>query len=85
MISDVGLLGNVADRNPALMATPQWEDSTYLPLQADWVILYLESDTFGSNRNWIHQRRHELLTQGYQQVDQAGTLVLLGRGTAIGH
>ncbi len=85
VISDVGLLGNVADRNPALMATPQWEDSTYLPLQADWVILYLESDTFGSNRNWIHQRRHELLTQGYQQVDQAGTLVLLGRGTAIGH
>ena len=58
---------------------PQWADSTHLPLHADWVILYLDSDTFGADRSWIHQRRHELLTHGYQQVDQADTLVLLHR------
>jgi len=79
VISDVALLGNLADRNPTLMATPQWEDSTHLPLHADWVILYLDSDTFGADRSWIHQRRDELLTHGYQQVDQADTLVLLHR------
>ena len=43
------------------------------------VILYLDSDTFGADRSWIYQRRDELLTHGYQQVDQADTLVLLHR------
>ncbi|HEY5879086.1 MAG TPA: DUF2079 domain-containing protein, partial [Nakamurella sp.] len=34
VIADVGLLGNLADRNPVLVAGPDWTDSTHLPLRA---------------------------------------------------
>lgn len=78
LIADVGLLGNAADRHPVLMANPQWQDSTYLPLQGDWVILYRESDQFGVG--WAAERERVLLVDGYRIVDQGSGLVLLHRG-----
>jgi len=79
VISDVSVLGQLADRHPALLVTPQWSDSTGRPLNADWVILYLDSDNFGPDSSWISKRRDTLLGQGYHQVDQASSLVLLSR------
>lgn len=75
VISDVGLLGNLADRNQVLLAAPDWQDSTNLPLDADWVFLNLAGDGVA----WKTERTDILLAQGYQQVDRAGTLVLLRR------
>ena len=75
VIADVGLLGNLADSHPVLLAAPDWRDSTHLPLDADWVMLNLNGD----DKAWKIARTEQLLAQGYQQVDQAGTLVLLHR------
>ncbi len=82
LIADVGLLGNAADRHPVLMATPEWEDSTHLPLRADWVILYRDSDQFGAG--WAREREQDLLSRGYAVVDAGSDLVLLHRPTAAG-
>lgn len=82
LIADVGLLGNAADRHPVLMATPEWEDSTHLPLRADWVILYRDSDQFGAG--WAREREQDLLSRGYAMVDAGSDLVLLHRPTAAG-
>jgi uncharacterized membrane protein len=79
VIADVGLLGNLADRNPVLMATPEWTDATHLPLQADWVLLRMDSGPAGADTSWLTGRRDVLLTEGYEQVDEQGTLVLLRR------
>jgi hypothetical protein len=75
VIADVGLLGNIADKHPALLAAPDWQDSTHLPLVADWVMLNLNGD----DKGWKTARTEQLLAQGYQQLDRAGTLVLLRR------
>jgi len=75
VIADSGLIGNLADRHPALLAAPDWRDSTHLPLEADWVVLNLNGD----DKAWKIARTELLLAQGYQRVDQAGTLVLLHR------
>ncbi len=79
VIADVGLLGHLADRNPVLVAGPEWTDSTHLPLAADWVLLRMDSGPPGADTSWLTQRRERLLASGYQQVDNAGTLVLLRR------
>ena len=79
VISDVSLLGHLADRNPVMLATPNWEDPGHLPLRADWVILYLDSDSYGPDVGWVERRRQTLLTEGFQQTDQEGSLVLLHR------
>ena len=79
MISDVSLLGHLADRNPVMLATPRWEDPSHVPLSANWVILYLDSDSYGMDTGWIEQRRQTLLAEGFQQTDQEGSLVLLHR------
>ena len=74
VIADVGLLGNITDRNPVTLATDDWQDSTHLPLaQFDWVIL----NVAGSDEAWKSARVDVLLTQGYELADRAGTLVLL--------
>jgi hypothetical protein len=74
VIADVGLLGNITDRNPVTLATEAWTDSTHLPLGPfDWVILNLA----GTDKEWKIARADALLAAGYQLVDQAGTLVLL--------
>ena len=75
VIADVGLLGNLADEHPVLLAAPDWRDSTHLPLVADWVMLNLNGD----DKDWKIARTEQLLSEGYQRVDQAGTLVLLHR------
>jgi len=75
VIADVGLLGNLADEHPVLLAAPNWRDSTHLPLVADWVMLNLNGD----DKDWKIARTEQLLSEGYQRVDQAGTLVLLHR------
>ena len=76
VIADVGLLGNITDRNPVTLATEAWTDSTHLPLGPfDWVILNLA----GSDKDWKIARTDALLAAGYRLVDQAGTLVLLHR------
>ena len=75
VIADAGLLGNIADRNPAMLAAADWKDPTHLPLQADWVMLNLA----GANKDWELARTDQLLAQGYLEVDRAGTLVLLRR------
>ena len=75
VIADAGLLGNIADRNPVLLATPEWTDSTHLPMDEDWVILNLN----GADTPWKTARTERLLAQGFRQVDRAGTLVLLRR------
>jgi len=75
VITDVGLLGNIADRNPALLAAQDWQDSTHLPLRADWVIL----NVAGADAAWKQERADLLLGQGYELLDKAGTLVLLHR------
>lgn len=77
LIADVGLLGNAADRHPVLMANPQWQDSTHLPLQGDWVILYRDSDQFGAG--WAVERERALLADGFRTLDQGSGLVLLHR------
>ena len=79
VIADVGVLGNLADRNPVLMATPDWADATHLPLHADWVLLRMDSGPAGADTSWLTERRALLLAQGYRQVDEQGTLVLLHR------
>ncbi len=79
VISDVSLLGHLADRNPVMLATPRWEDPSHVPLNADWVILYLDSDSYGADTGWIEQRRQTLLAEGFRQTDQEGSLVLLHR------
>ena len=79
VIADAGLLGNLADRNPVLLATPDWTDGTHLPLQADWVVLRMDSGPAGADTAWLAERRALLLAQGYHQVDEQGTLVLLHR------
>jgi len=43
------------------------------------VILYLDSDSYGMDTGWIEQRRQSLLTEGFLQTDQVGSLVLLHR------
>ena len=76
VIADVGLLGNITDRNPVTLATADWRDSTHIPLAPlDWVILNLA----GSDKDWKIARTEQLQAAGYQLVDQAGTLVLLRR------
>jgi uncharacterized membrane protein len=76
VIADVGLLGNITDRNPVTLATADWRDSTHIPLAPlDWVILNLA----GSDQDWKIARTEQLQAAGYQLVDQAGTLVLLRR------
>jgi uncharacterized membrane protein len=76
VIADVGLLGNITDRNPVTLATADWRDSTHIPLAPfDWVILNLA----GSDKDWKIARTNQLQAAGYQLVDQAGTLVLLRR------
>ncbi len=75
VIADVGLLGNLADRNPVMLAGPDWTDSTHIPLDADWVMLNLAGDGV----SWKLTRTDQLLAAGYQQVDQAGTLIVLHR------
>jgi uncharacterized membrane protein len=76
VIADVGLLGNITDRNPVTLATADWQDSTHLPLAPfDWVILNLA----GNDKDWKTERTDQLLAEGYLLVDQAGTLVLLRR------
>lgn len=75
VIADAGLLGNMADRNPVLLASASWTDSTHLPLTADWVLL----NVAGADETWKRARVDELLTQGYRMVDGAGTLVLIRR------
>jgi uncharacterized membrane protein len=79
VIADVGVLGNLADRNPVLMATPDWADASHLPLHADWVLLRMDSGPAGADTSWLTERRALLLAQGYRQVDEQGTLVLLHR------
>ena len=60
MIADVGLLGNITDRNPVTLATADWQDSTHIPLAPfDWVILNLA----GSDKDWKIERTDQLLTQ----------------------
>ena len=78
VISDVSLLGHLADRNPVMLATPRWEDPSHVPLRADWVILYLDSDSHGDT-GWVEQRRQTLLADGFHQTDEEGSLVLLHR------
>jgi uncharacterized membrane protein len=75
VIADVGLIGNLADKHPALLAATDWRDSTHLPLNADWVLLNLNGD----DKTWKVARTEQLLSQGYRRVEQAGTLVLLHR------
>jgi uncharacterized membrane protein len=75
VIADVGLIGNLADSHPALLAAPDWRDSTHLPLDADWVLLNLNGD----EKAWKVAKTEQLLSQGYGLVDHAGTLVLLQR------
>ena len=73
-IADVGLLGNITDRNPVTLATAGWTDSTHIPLRPfDWVILNLA----GGDKDWKIARTDALLASGYELVDRAGTLVLL--------
>lgn len=79
VIADVGVLGNLTDKHPVLVAGPDWTDSTHLPLQADWVLLRMDSGPAGADTSWLTQRRALLLAQGYRQVDEQGTLVLLHR------
>jgi uncharacterized membrane protein len=79
VIADVGLLGNLADRHPVLVADPEWTDSTHIPLQADWVVLRMDSGPADADTSWLVDRRARLLAQGYRQVDKQGTLVLLHR------
>jgi len=78
VISDVSLLGHLADRNPVMLASPTWKDPSHVPLRADWVILYLDSDSY-PDTGWVEQRRQTLLAEGFQQTDQEGSLVLLHR------
>ena len=76
VVADVGLLGNITDRNPVTLASANWQDSTHIPLAPfDWVILNLAGD----DKDWKIARTDQLLAQGYQLVDEAGTLVLLRR------
>ena len=82
VIADVGLLGNLTDRHPVLVAGPEWTDSTHLPLQADWVVLRMDSGPAGADTSWLTERRALLLAQGYRQLDQQGTLVLLHRDSS---
>lgn len=77
VIADPGLLGNLADRNPVLMANPPWQDSTHLPLQADWVLLYLDSHAFGPDASWAVDRHDRLLAEGFYEVASGDQLVLL--------
>ncbi len=79
VIADVGVLGHLTDTNPVLMANPDWADATHLPLEADWVLLRMDSGPAGADTSWLTERRDLLLAQGYQQVDEQGTLVLLHR------
>ncbi len=79
VIADVGVLGNLTDRNPVLMAVPAWTDATHLPLDADWVLLRMDSGPADADTSWLTERRDLLLAQGYRQVDEQGTLVLLHR------
>ena len=80
VIADVGVLGNLADRNPVLLANREWTDGTELPLDADWVLLRMDSGPAGADTSWLQDRRATLLAAGYAQVAQDGTLVLLHRG-----
>ena len=80
VIADVGLLGNMADRNPVLMANREWTDGTELPLEADWVLLRMDSGPAGADTSWLDDRRSLLLGRGFRQVAHDGTLVLLHRG-----
>jgi uncharacterized membrane protein len=80
VIADVGLLGNLADRNPVLLANQEWTDGTHLPLDADWVLLRMDSGPAGADTSWLADRRATLLAHGYGPVAQDGTLVLLHRG-----
>jgi len=48
VIADAGVLGNLADRNPVLLANPEWTDGTHLPLDADWVLLRMDSGPAGA-------------------------------------
>jgi uncharacterized membrane protein len=80
VIADVGVLGNLADRNPVLLANREWTDGTHLPLDADWVLLRMDSGPAGADTSWLADRRATLLAHGYGQVAQDGTLVLLRRG-----
>jgi hypothetical protein len=74
------VLGNLADRNPVLLANPEWTDGTHLPLDADWVLLRMDSGPAGADTSWLDERRAVLLAHGYVQVAKDGTLVLLHRG-----
>ncbi|WP_420124450.1 DUF2079 domain-containing protein [Nakamurella sp.] len=80
VIADAGVLGNLADRNPVLLANREWTDGTELPLDADWVLLRMDSGPAGADTSWLQDRRAALLANGYAQVAQDGTLVLLHRG-----
>ena len=80
VIADAGVLGNLADRNPVLLANPEWTDGTHLPLDADWVLLRMDSGPAGADTSWLDERRAVLLAHGYVQVAKDGTLVLLHRG-----
>lgn len=80
VIADVGVLGNLADRNPVLLANREWTDGTHLPLNADWVLLRMDSGPAGADTSWLDERRAILLAGGYVQVAQDGSLVLLHRG-----
>jgi uncharacterized membrane protein len=80
VIADAGVLGNLADRNPVLLADRGWTDGTHLPLNADWVLLRMDSGPAGTDTSWLDDRRAILLADGYAQVAQDGTLVLLHRG-----
>ena len=80
VIADAGVLGNLADRNPVLLANREWTDGTELPLDADWVLLRMDAGPPGADTTWLRERRATLLASGYAQVAQAGTLVLLHRG-----
>ncbi len=80
VIADVGVLGNLTDRNPVLLANREWTDGTHLPLDADWVLLRMDSGPAGADTSWLEDRRAILLAHGYGQVARDGTLVLLHRG-----
>lgn len=80
VIADAGVLGNLADRNPVLLANPEWTDGTHLPLDADWVLLRMDAGPSGADTSWLDDRRAALLAHGYLEIAQDGTLVLLHRG-----
>lgn len=79
VIADAGVLGNLTDRNPVLLANREWTDGTHLPLDADWVLLRMDAGPAGADAGWLEERRTTLLSQGYVQVAEDGTLVLLHR------